>query len=90
MGDETHYPKSFSRWKRWGFGLNLVIRTALVLAVVVMVNYLSRECYLRFQVIRRFPVKIHVFASMFGAGVHPPRTGLRAGRLHLGCGHSQL
>lgn len=48
MGDETHYKKSFSRWKRWGFGLNLVIRTALVLAVVVMVNYLGARWYQRF------------------------------------------
>jgi hypothetical protein len=48
MEDETPLQKSFSAWKRWGFGFDLVVRTALVLAVVLMVNYLGARWYQRF------------------------------------------
>ncbi|MCU0783523.1 MAG: GldG family protein [Verrucomicrobia bacterium] len=48
MSDGTPIQKSFSPWKRWGFGLDLVIRTALVLVVVVMVNYLGGRWYQRY------------------------------------------
>ena len=47
---------------------------------------MKTSCRFRKFPVRRFPVKIHVFACMFGAGVPSPRTGLRAGRLQLGCG----
>ena len=49
MEGEAPSRKSFSAWKRWGFGLDLVLRTALVLAVVVMVNYLGGHWYQRFH-----------------------------------------
>lgn len=49
MSDPAHERKSFSLWKRWGFGLDLVVRTVLVLAVVVMVNYLGARWYERFH-----------------------------------------
>src|ERR1051326_2009796 len=39
MSDEGK--KSFSPWRRWGFSVDLIVRTALVLAVVVMLNYLA-------------------------------------------------
>jgi LPXTG-motif cell wall-anchored protein len=48
MGDEKRVHKSFSPWKRWGFRLDLIARTALVLAVVVMINYLGARWYQRF------------------------------------------
>jgi len=39
---------SFSPGRRWKIGLDVVVRTALVLAVVVMVNYLSAHFFGRF------------------------------------------
>ena len=44
----TPLKKSFSAWKRWGLGLDLVVRTAIVFAVVVMVNYLGARWSQRF------------------------------------------
>jgi len=39
---------SFSRARRWRIGLDVALRTALVLAVAVMVNYLGTKFYRRF------------------------------------------
>jgi hypothetical protein len=39
---------SFSPASRWGIGFDVVLRTALVLAVVVMVNYLGAKFFHRF------------------------------------------
>ena len=39
---------SFSRGRRWKIGFDVVVRTALVLAVVVMANYLGAKFYGRF------------------------------------------
>ena len=47
MSDEG-IKKSFSRWRRWGLSLDLIVRTALVLAVVVMLNYLGARWPRRF------------------------------------------
>src|SRR6516225_4929710 len=44
----AHPPSSFSPGRRWRIGLDVVVRTALVLAVVVMVNYLGAKFYGRF------------------------------------------
>jgi ABC-2 type transport system permease protein len=41
-------PPSFSPGRRWKIGLDVVVRTMLVLAVVVMVNYLGSKLYGRF------------------------------------------
>ena len=49
MSEEASTKKSFSAWRRWGFAVNLVVRTALVLAVVVMVNYLGARWFHRFN-----------------------------------------
>ncbi|MSU56733.1 MAG: hypothetical protein EXS35_00875 [Pedosphaera sp.] len=45
MSDATK--KSFSLWRRWGFAVNLVVRTAIVLAIVVMLNYLGARWFQR-------------------------------------------
>lgn len=50
MEDEAPLKKSFSPWKRWGLQLDLVVRTVLVLAVVVMLNYLGSRWYHRFTI----------------------------------------
>lgn len=44
----TNLKPSFSPGRRWTIGFDVVLRTALVLAVVVMVNYLGAKFYGRF------------------------------------------
>jgi len=39
---------SFSRGRRWKIGLDVLVRTALVLAVMVMLNYLGARFFHRF------------------------------------------
>ncbi len=47
MDAETPNPPSFSPWRRWSIGLHVAIIVILVFSVVVMVNYLSRDYFLR-------------------------------------------
>ncbi|MDD5139162.1 MAG: Gldg family protein [Verrucomicrobiales bacterium] len=44
----THLKSSFSPARRWTKGFDVALRTAFVLAVVVMVNYLGAKFYARF------------------------------------------
>jgi hypothetical protein len=46
MPTDTKPPSSFSPGRRWKIGFDVVVRTALVLAVVVMVNYLGTRPFL--------------------------------------------
>jgi gliding motility-associatede transport system auxiliary component len=48
MAISPQKPPSFSPYRRWKIGLDIVVRTALVLAVVMMVNYLSAQFFHRF------------------------------------------
>ncbi len=48
MPDPTPHGPSFSPRRRWKIGLDVVLRTALVAAVVVMVNYLGAQFLHRF------------------------------------------
>jgi ABC-type uncharacterized transport system involved in gliding motility auxiliary subunit len=48
MNEEKPSKPSFSPGSRWSIGLDLVIRTLLVIAVVGMVNYLATRFYHRF------------------------------------------
>ena len=41
--------ESFSPWRKWSIGLNVVLVVLAVLAVVVMVNYFSRDYFVRLQ-----------------------------------------
>ena len=43
----TQFKPSFSRHRKWRFGFDAALRTAVVFAVVVMVNYLGRRYYHR-------------------------------------------
>ena len=52
------YQPSFSPGRRWKIGLDVVVRTALVLAVVVMVNYLGAKFYGRFYLSSQTQVKL--------------------------------
>jgi len=48
MSEEKKSRPSFSPASRWGIGFDVVLRTALVLAVVVMANYLGAKFFQRF------------------------------------------
>ncbi len=48
MPTDPKSPPSFSAGRRWKIGLDMAVRTLLVLAVVVMVNYLGARFYGRF------------------------------------------
>jgi len=47
--DESHSKPSFSPWRKWSIGFNVVLIVLVVLSVVVMVNYLSRDYFTRFH-----------------------------------------
>ena len=49
---------SYSPARRWKIGFDVVLRTALVLAVVVMVNYLGSRFYHRFFLSAQTSVKL--------------------------------
>jgi ABC-type uncharacterized transport system involved in gliding motility auxiliary subunit len=49
MPAEPHSKPSFSTGRRWSIGLNVLLVMVVVLTVVVMVNYLSRDYSWRFQ-----------------------------------------
>ena len=48
MANDPQFQPSFSPGRRWKTGFDVVLRTALVLAVVVMVNYLGARFFGRF------------------------------------------
>ncbi len=49
---------SFSPGRRWKIGFDVVVRTALVLAVVLMVNYLGARFFGRFYLSSETRVKL--------------------------------
>jgi hypothetical protein len=46
---ETNPKPSFSPWRKWSIGLNVLLIILVVFSVVVMVNYLSRDYFTRFH-----------------------------------------
>ena len=50
MATEPRSKPSFSPYRRWGLGLHLGLLVLAVFSVVVMVNYLSRDYFLRLHV----------------------------------------
>jgi len=49
MATDPNRKPSFSPYRKWGIGLHVLFLSLIVLSVVVMVNYLSREYFLRFH-----------------------------------------
>ena len=47
MAEES--PVSFSGWRRWSIGFNVVLSTVALLAILVMVNYLALQFSWRFS-----------------------------------------
>ena len=58
MSDDQKSRPSFSAASRWQIGFDIVLRTALVLAVVVMANYLGGKFYHRFFLSSQTSVKL--------------------------------
>ena len=58
MATEPKSQPSFSPGRRWKIGFDVVVRTALVLAVVVMVNYLGAQFFRRFYLSSQTRVKL--------------------------------
>lgn len=54
----SHSKPSFTRRRRWTIGFDVALRTALVLAVVVMVNYLGAKFYGRYYLSSETRVKL--------------------------------
>jgi hypothetical protein len=49
MATEPHPKPSFSPYRKWGIGLHALFLSLIVLSVAVMVNYISRDYFLRFH-----------------------------------------
>ncbi len=49
MATDSQRKPSFSPYRKWGIGLHVAFLVLVVLSVVVMVNYLSRDYFLRFH-----------------------------------------
>lgn len=47
MADEPNMPPSFTPGRKWRVGIDMLVRTAVVLAVLVMVNYLASRHFHR-------------------------------------------
>src|SRR2546427_8958653 len=58
MTSDPHPQSSFSPWRKWTIGLNVVLIIVAVLAVVVMINYVSRDYFLRWQVSARTKIEL--------------------------------
>jgi hypothetical protein len=53
MANEPYPKPSFSPYRRWGIGLHVGFLILVVLAVVVMANYISQQYFLRFPISTR-------------------------------------
>ncbi len=58
MATDPHSRPSFSPYLKWGIGLHVVVLVLVVLSVVVMVNYLSRDYHLRFHLSTRTRIEL--------------------------------
>jgi gliding motility-associatede transport system auxiliary component len=58
MATQPHPRPSFSPYRKWGIGLHVLLLTLVVLSVVVMVNYISRDYFLRFHASTRTRIEL--------------------------------
>ena len=58
MATDAHPKPSFSPYRKWGIGLHVFLLLLVVLSVVVMVNYLSQEYFLRFHMSTRTGIEL--------------------------------
>lgn len=59
MPAPPHPHPSFSAVRKWSIGLHVCLAVLLVLVIVVMVNYISREYFLRMRVSARTKIELH-------------------------------
>jgi len=58
MSGEPRPKPSFSPYLRWGIALHVVVLVLVVLSVVVMVNYISHDYFLRFHLSTRTRIEL--------------------------------
>jgi hypothetical protein len=58
MATVPHSRPSFSPYRKWGMGLHVFLLVVIVLSVVVMVNYISRDFFLRFHTSTRTRIEL--------------------------------
>lgn len=58
MATDSHFRPSFSPYRQWGIGLHVLLLILVVLSVVVMVNYLSRDYFLRLHLSARTKIEL--------------------------------
>jgi len=58
MATEPHPKPSFSPYRKWGTGLHVLLLVLVVFSVLVMVNYLSRDYFLRFHTSTRTRIEL--------------------------------
>ncbi|HOX56414.1 MAG TPA: Gldg family protein [Candidatus Paceibacterota bacterium] len=58
MATDLHPRPSFSPYLKWGIGLHVLVLALVVLAVVVMINYISQEYFLRFHLSTRTKIEL--------------------------------
>src|ERR1039457_6212655 len=58
MATDSHSRPSFSPYRKWGIALHVVLLVLVVLSVVVMVNYLSHDYFLRFHLSTRTRIEL--------------------------------
>ena len=58
MATDPQPKPSFSPYRKWGMGLHVFFLVLVVLSVVLMVNYISQEYFLRFHVSTRTTIEL--------------------------------
>ncbi len=58
MATDLHRRPSFSPYLRWGIAFHVFVLALVVLSVVVMVNYISHDYFLRFHLSRRSKIEL--------------------------------
>src|ERR1035438_9948164 len=58
MATDPHPKPSFSPYRRWSIGFQVFLLVLVVLSVVVMANYISRDFFLRFSTSTRSGIEL--------------------------------
>ncbi|MCX6927344.1 MAG: Gldg family protein [Verrucomicrobia bacterium] len=58
MATDSYSKPSFSPYRKWGIGLHVCLLVLVVLSVLVMVNYVSRDYFLRFHTSTRTKIEL--------------------------------
>ncbi len=58
MAPAAHHKPTFAPYRKWGIGLQVIFLVLVVLSVVVMLNYISQDYFLRFHLSARTRVDL--------------------------------